>query len=436
MRDEPSAFDSLLHRSPSTRIVWGLDRIALILDAVGSPQNAFRSILIGGTNGKGSVAAICEAVLRAHGTCTGLYTSPHLIDTSERMKVDGDSLDEEFIERCAREVLPAAESADATFFESLTALAFLAFARAGVETAVVEVGLGGRFDATNVLRADACVITGVAMDHSDWLGETLAAIAAEKAGIIKPATPLVTGELVPEAEAEIASRAIELDAPRILYGRDFDIADVRTGRAGTRFVYRIDRSGPQSDRCPVELDGEAFALPLPGEHQARNASLAISAASAAGHALRVGPTRSALRAMHWPGRLQVLGAGPATVVLDVAHNPAGIESLVRALDPLALPAPIVGLIGILGDKPWREMLEPLVRRLDTSVLTVPPSAPPSRAWDPEQARTVLAGGAVEVVAGFTEALDRALELAGSGTVLVTGSNHTVGDALRGLQTRT
>ncbi|MEJ2482963.1 MAG: bifunctional folylpolyglutamate synthase/dihydrofolate synthase [Gemmatimonadota bacterium] len=432
-QDRRNAFDSLLRRSPSTRIEWGLERIACLLDAVDSPQNAYRSILVGGTNGKGSVAAICEAVLRAHGTRTGLYTSPHLIDAAERVKVGGVPLEEDLLERCAREVLPSAERADATFFESLTAVAFLAFAEAGVEVAVVEVGLGGRFDATNVLRPDACVITGVAMDHSDWLGDSLGQIAAEKSGIIKSRTPLVTGRLVPEVEIVIAARATELEAPRVAFDRDFDVGDVSTGRGGTRFTYRIVRSGPQSDRCPRELDGESFALPLPGEHQALNASLALSAVSAAGLAVRAESTRTALKGVHWPGRLQVLAVGDATVVLDVAHNPAGVESLTRALEQIALPAPIVGLVGILGDKPWPEMLEPLMRTVGMAVFTVPESAPVSRAWDPEEARNAIGEQAVEVVPGFAEALERALELAGSGTVLVTGSNHTVGDALRRLQ---
>ncbi len=436
MLDERRAFDALLKRSPSTRIVWGLDRIRSILDAVGSPERAFRSILIGGTNGKGSVAAMCEAVLREHGTRTGLYTSPHLIDPSERIRVGGDAVPYRFLEACAREVLPAAERTDATFFESLTAVAFLAFARADVDVAVVEVGLGGRLDATNVLRPDACVITGVAMDHADWLGDTLEQIAAEKAGIIKADTPLITGELVPRVARAVATRAGDLAAPRLCFGRDFDISDVATGRDGTRFRYRVLRSGPESERCPASLDGETFAVPLPGVHQARNASLALSAVAAAGHDLRFDPTRKALRDLQWPGRLQVIGNGETTVVLDVAHNPEGARSLVSALERIALPEPRVGLIAILGDKPWQEMLETLLEGVDAAVFTVPASAPATRVWDPVHAAESIEGKPVEVVPEFSAALDRALELAGSGTVLVTGSNHTVGDALRCFQTKT
>ncbi|MCL7938584.1 MAG: Mur ligase family protein [marine benthic group bacterium] len=433
MRDERRTFDSLLQRSPSTRIVWGLDRIRFLLESVGSPQSEFRSILIGGTNGKGSVAAICEAVLREHGSRTGLYTSPHLVDASERIRVDGEAIGIRFLEDCARKVLPAADQSDATFFESLTAVAFLAFARAGVEVAVVEVGLGGRLDATNLLDPDACVITGVAMDHADWLGDTLGQIATEKAGIIKTETPLITGDLEPEVELVVGSRARDLDAPRFRIRRDFDATDIVIRRDGTRFTYRVLDRSPRWGRCPGELDGERFAIPLPGEHQACNVALALSAVAAAGHALQIEPTRIALQGLSWPGRFQVIERGDTTLVLDVAHNPAGVESLVRTLEQVSLPRPLVGLIGVLGDKPWREMLGPLMERVDSAVLTVPPSAPANRSWDPGEAGEALKGRAAAIVPEFSEALARALELAGSGTVLVTGSNHTVGDALRCLQ---
>lgn len=436
MRDERRAFDSLLRRSPSTRIVWGLDRIRFLLDAVGSPQDAFRSILIGGTNGKGSVAAMSEAVLRGHGTRTGLYTSPHLVDPSERICLAGTPTGVEFLETCAQEVLPAAEEADATFFESLTAVAFLAFARAEIEVAVVEVGLGGRLDATNVLRPDACVITGVALDHADWLGDTLSEIAVEKAGIIKRDTPLITGALDSEVELAVTARTRELAAPNIQFGRDFDVAGVRTGLDGTGFTYRVLGTGPESERCPRGLDGEPFFVPLPGEHQASNAALALSAVAAAGHEVRVRPAKRALQDLSWPGRFQVIQSGESTIVLDVAHNPAGVRSLARVLEHVSLPRPLVGLIGVLGDKPWREMLGSLMERVDVAVLTVPVSAPASRSWDPEKARETIDGGVAEVQPVFSDAMERALELAGSGTVLVTGSNHTVGDALRHLQQRT
>ena len=396
-----------------------------MLGALGSPQLGFRSVLIGGTNGKGSVAAMSEALLRAHGPLTGLYTSPHLVDPSERIRIGGDPIAPDLFERCARRVLPFAESTDATFFESLTAVAFLAFAEAGVQAAAVEVGLGGRLDATNILEPDACVITNVSLDHADWLGDSVAAIAFEKAGIIKPSVPLVSGPLSGPAESVIAGRASSLGAPRFRLGVEFEAAEVTTGRFGTRFTYRReDRKSP---------DGTGFELPLLGVHQAENAALALTAVRAAGFPLRAETSRMALRAVDWPGRFQLLEHRGATLVLDVAHNPAGASSLAAALDQIDLPSPRVGLIGILGDKPWGEMLDPLLRRLDHAVFTIPPSAPAERVWDPVAARSTLPADDIEVLSRFPDALSRVLELAGSGTVLVTGSNHTVGDALRELE---
>ena len=396
-----------------------------MLGDLGSPHLGFRSVLVGGTNGKGSVAAMTEALLRAHGPRTGLYTSPHLVDPSERIRIDGEPIGPELFERCARRVLPLAEIAGATFFESLTAVAFLAFAEAGVDAAAVEVGLGGRLDATNVLQPDCCVITNVSMDHADWLGDSVEAIAAEKAGIIKPSVPLVGGRLSGPAGAVVGARAASVGAPHVRLGIEFGAADVTTGRFGTRFTYWCeDRRSP---------DGSGFELPLPGVHQADNAALALTAVRMAGFPLRAEPSRMALRAVEWPGRFQLVELGGTTLVLDVAHNPAGANSLALALDQISLPSPRVGLIGILGDKPWGEMLGPLLRRLDHAVFTVPPSAPAERAWDPAAARATFPTDEVEVVNRFPDALDRALELAGSGTVLVTGSNHTVGDALRQIE---
>ena len=398
-----------------------------MLGAAGSPHLDFRSILIGGTNGKGSVAAMAEALLRANGPLTGLYTSPHLVDPAERIRIGGRPIDPELFERCAQRVLPLAELTEATFFESLTAVAFFAFAEAGVETAAVEVGLGGRLDATNVLQPDACVITNVSLDHADWLGDSLEAIATEKAGIIKRSVPLITGRLSGESRTVVESRAAEVGAPLVQLGRDFGAAEVTTGCAGTRFTYWCE-----DGRAP---DGAEFAVPLPGDYQADNAALALSAVREAGHSLAVESSRLALRNLDWPGRFQLLNHSGTTLVLDVAHNPAGAENLAAALDRIPLPLPRVGLIGILGDKPWREMLTPLLDRLDEAVFTSPPSAPAERAWDPFEARAAVPAASVEVERRFPEALDRALELAGSGTVLVTGSNHTVGDALREIEAR-
>ncbi len=401
-------------------MLWGLERIREMLAALDDPHRCFRSILIGGTNGKGSVAAMAEALLREHGLRTGLYTSPHLVDPAERIQVEGSPVESGLLEQCASDVLPLAERVGATFFESVTAAAFLAFSRAGVEQAVVEVGLGGRLDATNILSPDACVITNVALDHADILGATLEQIGSEKAGIVKAGVPVVAGVLPGQLRVMLENRATTLSAPLILSGRDVWAENVVTARTGTEFTYRAD----------TRLDGERFRVPLPGEHQAANGTLALAAVEAAGHSLDSERCRAALAGVYWPGRFQVLERDGCTFVLDVAHNQAGVRALAHTLDRIPLPEPIVGLIGILGDKPWQEMLEPVLRHATAAIFTIPPSAPPLRLWDPDEACRSVPGYEVEVVREFGRALIRARELAAGGTVLVTGSNHTVGDALR------
>lgn len=391
-----------------------------MLASLDDPHLAFRSILIGGTNGKGSVAAMTEAVLRRHGHRTGLYTSPHLVDPAERIRIGGNRIQAVLLEQCASEVLPLAEREGATFFESITAVAFLAFSRVGVEQAVVEVGLGGRLDATNVLTPDACVITNVALDHAGMLGDSLEQIGSEKAGIVKAGIPIVAGELPAGVQALVERRAGSVSAPLIRLGLDVRAEGVSTDLTGTAFTYRTG----------TDLDRERFHIPLPGEHQAVNGTLALASTEAAGHSLDAELCRAALGDVRWPGRFQVLKRTGPTFVLDVAHNPAGVRSLARTMDRTTLPEPIVGLIGILGDKPWHEMLEPILRRTKVTILTIPPSAPPARRWDPEQARHSVPGHEIEVIRDFGRALARAGELARAGTVLVTGSSHTVGDALR------
>jgi len=424
--EERDALAILLSRSPPTKIVWGLGRIRSMLDSVGEPQRSFESILIGGTNGKGSVAVMAESLLRGNGFRTGLYTSPHLIEPAERIRIEGQPIGQALLQQCASDILPLAERHGATFFESVTAVAFLAFARTGVDQAVIEVGLGGRLDATNILESAACVITNVDMDHADYLGDSLEQIAREKAGIVKAGTPVVTGSLPEPLHAILADQAARLASPFFVLGRDVWVEDVETDRHGTGFTYR----------APWRLDRERFRVPLPGLHQAGNAALALAAVEAAGHDLDLERSRVALAGVRWPGRFQVLTRNEGTVVLDVAHNPAGARALDAALDQISLPGPIVGLIGILGDKPWREMLEPVLRHTSAAVFTIPPSAPASRHWNPEEACRAVPGHRIEVVPDFERALSRARELAGDGTVLVTGSSHTVGDALRNLSDQT
>ncbi len=389
-----------------------------MLHSLGDPQGELDFIHIGGTNGKGSTAAHAESILRAAGRFTGLYTSPHLRVFAERIRIGGALADLVLLEDCARDVLPLAEREDATFFESTTVLAFEAFRRAGCRTIVAEVGLGGRLDATNVVTPRVTVITSVDLDHSEYLGDTLAEIAAEKAGILKHGVPLVSGPLSEGPKQVVEARAEYLGAPVDTLGDEFSIEDVVVDLAGTTFTYRSNGS----------INGLRGRTPLVGGHQARNASLAIRALEWFDSGMTHEQVSQGLAAVRWPGRFEVLSADGGTWVLDIAHNVAAAKNLAALLEAAALPEPLVLLVAILGDKPWPEMLGPLLSSAETSVFTVAPSSPPERRWRPEEALVAAGGRNVEVEPEFARALERARELAGAGTVVVTGSAHTVGDA--------
>lgn len=400
-------------------IRWGLDRTRRLLAAVGDPHHSFRSIHIGGTNGKGSVSATVASVLLRAGHRVGLYTSPHLCTFRERIQVAGEPVGEAAVVAAAERLWPALEREEASFFEATTALAFLLFAEAGVEVAVVEVGLGGRLDATNVIEPELTVLTNVSIDHIDQLGDTLAAIAVEKAGIIKPRVPVLTGERKPEAREIFRARAEELVAPYHEMAEG-DVRDVAVTSSGTRFVIGTGRWG--------ELE---LCTPLFGEHQAWNAGLAVRALELLPAELR--PERDevvqGVAAVRWPGRLQRERVAGQEWIFDVAHNAAGIEALCATLAELRVAHPVVAVVGILGDKDWRGMLRRLQGCVDHLILTQAPTAPSGRSWDPAAALAEAGGVRGEVVLEFGAALAAAQARAGEGAVLVTGSFHTVGDAL-------
>jgi dihydrofolate synthase/folylpolyglutamate synthase len=389
-----------------------------MLHSLGDPHADLDFIHIGGTNGKGSTAAHAESILRASGRSTGLYTSPHLSVFAERIRIGGALADLRLLEDCAGDVLPLAEREDATFFESTTVLALEAFRRAGCRTVVAEVGLGGRLDATNVLTPLVTVITSVDLDHSEYLGGTLEEIAAEKAGILKHGVPLVSGPLSEGPKRVVAARAEQLRAPVDTLGDEFSVEDVFVERAGTTFTYRSTGS----------ISGLRVQTPLVGGHQARNASLAIRALERCDSGVTREHVSQGLAAVRWPGRFELLSADGGTWVFDIAHNVAAATNLAVLLRTTALPEPLVLLVAILGDKPWPEMLGPLLASAEASVFTVAPSSPPERRWRPEEALEAADGRNVEVEPEFARALERARELAGAGTVVVTGSAHTVGDA--------
>jgi dihydrofolate synthase / folylpolyglutamate synthase len=405
-------------------IRWGLDRTQQLLSEVGNPHHGFRSLHIGGTNGKGSVAALCAAALRAGGAHhVGLYTSPHLVSFTERIQIDGTPIDGERIVRAAERLRPAIERTDATFFEATTAIAFLCLAEAGVDIAVVEVGLGGRLDATNVVRPEVAAVTNVALEHTDYLGDTLEKIAAEKAGIFKRGVPAVTGEQRPEVRAVLAAAAEAAGAPLTVLDDVASASDILSDANGTRFRMRSAAWGERE-----------LGIGLPGAFQVRNALLSAELLALLPPELR--PTWEQLRtgfaAAQWPGRLQVVRRRGTTLVFDVAHNPAGATALAAALASLELSRPLVLVAGALSDKSWQEMLPPLLECADAAILTIPPSAPPARRWDPAAVAAALLPATtvpIRPIPDFERAVDRAITLAPHGTILVTGSIHTVGDAM-------
>lgn len=407
-------------------VQWGLERTERLLAGVGNPHRLFRSMLIGGTNGKGSVAALCDAALRADGQRrVGLYTSPHLVSFTERIRIDGVPVEEGALVRAAERLRPAIEAEGASFFEATTALAFLLFAEAGVEMAVVEVGLGGRLDATNVLDPLVSVVTNVSRDHTDYLGEDLPGIAREKSGIFRSGRPALIGEedeaIVQVLVEEAASRGAEV----VVWDRVAAVSEVESDLAGTRFTLR-DRH-----RAPRRL-----GTPLIGAHQVRNAGLAAMALARlpAEDQPSADAVERGFATVRWPGRMQVERIRGTTWLLDVAHNPAGANALAASLDALDFPRPLVLVASILADKDWQRMLLPLLARVGAAILTDAPSAPESRRWRIDEVAAWCreeAGAAPRVIPDLSAALSRASTLAPHGTVVVTGSVHTVGDALAG-----
>lgn len=404
---------------------WGLERTEELLAGVGNPHRRFASVHIAGTNGKGSTAAHTAAALSAGGHRVGLYTSPHLVSFSERIRIDGRPVDDALLGEAAEALRPEIERTGATFFEAATAIAFLCFAQAGVEIAVVETGLGGRLDATNVIFPLATAVTNVALDHTEFLGDTLGEIAAEKAGIFKPGVPAVTAAEDAEVLRVLSERAAAVGAPFAALGADA-VSEAHGGVGGTDFVL----DSPAWGRM-------ALRTPLVGAHQARNAALAAELLARLPGPYR--PTREALAEgfarVSWPGRMQIELVHGTTWLFDAAHNPAGSAALARALDALDVPRPWVLLAGVLSDKAWGEMLPPLLERMDAAVLTVPASAPPERRWDVEAAARSLGPLAIplRVIPVLAQAVQRASTLAPHGTVVVTGSFHTVGEAMEELR---
>jgi dihydrofolate synthase/folylpolyglutamate synthase len=401
-----------------------LARVELLLSRLDSPHLSFRSVHIAGTKGKGSTAAMIESCLRAAGLRTGLYTSPHLHTFRERIQANGRMISREEVVLLASEVRDAVErTPGATTFEAITALGFLYFARVGIDVGVVEVGLGGRLDATNVVTPEVAVITSVSLDHTYLLGDTLAEIAFEKAGIVKCGVPAVSAPQRPEAARVIREVCKARDAPLTVVGRDWEFEAGRAALDGQSFRMR------HADRGQSSFEGE-FWLPLLGRHQLENAAAAIATLNVLkerGFDISVEAVRDGLGTVQWPGRLEILSTAPL-VVADCAHNPYSIRVLSQALEDWFPGRRWTVVFGASVDKDIPGMLSALLPISEHLLVTRsdhPRAAAPIRLAD----MAAEAGGGAEVSVSVRRAIERALEIDGPASgVLVTGSIFVVADA--------
>lgn len=403
----------------------GLERIQELLRRLGNPQDGLKVVHIGGTNGKGSTAAMIASVLRAAGYRTGLFTSPHLHSYTERYRINGQAIAEEEVARLITGLRPVLEQMVAdgmeapTEFEVSTALAFLWFARQQVDWLVLEVGLGGEIDSTNVVRPEVVVITNVGMDHMDYLGPTIADIARAKAGIIKPGCPVVTGASGTALEI-IQTRARELSAPLWSLGQEIQVRDIDLSATGTA--------------CRVQTPrGEYFIqVPLLGAHQAANAALAVAALlhlRERGAEWREEHLRSGLAETRWPGRLEIISQQPL-VILDGAHNLAGAQALAEALPLVTAGRRLNLVLGMLADKEREKVLALLAPCIQHLIITRPNSY---RAGDWQAlaavARQYLPDKRVELYEQVEKAIERGLAITDAQqALLITGSLYMIADA--------
>ena len=424
----------LLSRRPEHAIVPTLDRIAALATLLGDPQRAYPVIHVTGTNGKTSTARMAETLLRARGLRTGLYTSPHLSSLRERICIDGEPLSPEDFVAAYEDIAPYAAMVDGqqavrlSFFEMLTAMAFAAFADAPVDVAVIEVGLGGTWDATNIADGQVAVVTPVALDHTAYLGGTVEAIATEKAGIIKPGAVAVLARQPDAAARALARRAAEVSVPVRAEGTDFGV----TSR-------ELAVGGQQLEISGLNGNYPDLLLPLFGAYQAQNAACALAAVEAfAGTGPLDGDlVRHAFAAMTAPGRLEVVRRSPV-VIVDSAHNPAGMAVSVEAVTEAFGFRTLVAVLAVSADKDVAGMLEELEPAADRLVVTQNAA---SRSMDPQELQRLAAGvfgpDRVVVAPRLDDAIEAATTLAdeasdpaapGGAGILITGSTTTAGEA--------
>jgi len=391
----------------------GLARIGAVLEALGNPQQACRIVHVAGTNGKGSTCAMIESGLRASGYRTGLFTSPHLLEPTERIQLNGRPVNaSEFaaafdqVHECA-ETLLRQESIDLhpTYFETVTAMALVLFRQRGVAFAVLEVGLGGRLDATNVVMPDLCVVTPVDFDHEAYLGKSLEAIAGEKAGILKPGVPAIFARQRPEAERVLEGRAAALDVA-VTPSSAVRFSGVAIDARGNDFLWR----------------GNPVSCPLAGEHQVENARTAIAALEQLGvepEAIRCGIAQT-----RWPGRLERVAENPE-IILDGAHNPAGARALADYLARFYEPRRVWLIYGAMRDKAVEEMAAILFPQAGHVIVTSPAQA---RALRPESIRALIDRADIQIAPNIQEALALAGGARPEDAIFVAGSLFLVGEA--------
>ena len=384
-------------------IKLGLDRIRTVLEALGNPQRDYRVVHVAGTNGKGSVCAMIDAGLRAGGVRSGLFTSPHLMEPVERVQIDGMPVSRAAFERAFNVVHETAEKLDLdvhpTYFETVAAMGFWLFREMGVEVAVIETGLGGRLDATNIVEPALTVITSVDFDHENYLGNTIESIAGEKAGILKAGVPAVFSRQRPEALRVLEARAAE-SGVRVTRAEEFEIRDLEVTARGSRF--------------------SGLVCPLAGEHQVQNAVTAAQALCALG----VNPR--GIEEARWPGRLEHVAPNP-DVILDGAHNPAGARALRDYLRRFYGDRRRWMIFGAMRDKAVGEVAEILFEVADELVFAAPGGSVAARAMAPAELAAMAGRGRAE--SSVQESVDYALKHAlAEDVIVITGSLYLVGEA--------
>lgn len=427
-----------MERWPENRIEPSLVRIASVVELLGDPQRTYPVIHVTGTNGKTSTARMIESLLRSFGLRTGLFTSPHLMDPRERICFEGEPISVERFNATWDDIRPYVELVDArsvadggiplSFFEVMTAIAFSAFADAPVDVAVIEVGMGGEWDATNVAEGTVAVVTPIGLDHMDYLGDTVELIAVEKAGIIKPGARAVLARQEPGVADVLLTRCSDVGAAAVREGMEFAVIERDMAVGGQVLVLQ----GPQGTI-------EDVFVPLFGDHQAQNAAIALAAVEeflAGDRDLDAETIREGFMAVTSPGRLEVVRRSP-TVIVDAAHNPHGARAMGQALADGFDFATLVGVVGVLADKDAQGILIALEAILDSIVVTVPATA---RAMPAEElavlAAEIFGEDRVWIEHSLPAAIDRAVTLAedvndyGGAGVLVTGSVVLVGEAKR------